>query len=147
MATAQAVEHYASMAAEAALLPKRRHGDAKSVGSHTPGPWFVELHTADGAGYRNHSGLPLPEGVRISVRAGYINDRERPGVAMHVTREVDARLIAAAPDLLEAGTNAAGALQGAADALRMSGHPRTADKLLEMTLPLLRALKKATVPA
>lgn len=132
---ARALAHYGPMAMDALVAPKRRRGDAKAVGAHTPGPWSLYDARPDGA-----EAIYINAGPAFLGTAHVAPLREDEGCA-------NARLIAAAPDLLEAGIAAAGALQGAADALRMSGHPRTADKLLEMALPLLRALKKATVPA
>lgn len=133
---ARALAHYGPMAMDALVSPKRRHGDEKAVGAaHTTGPWEAvgslvrSPRTATGGGLLI-AAVTDPDQSSFSAEA-----------------KANAQLMAAAPDLLEAGISAAGALQGAADALRMSGHPRTADKLLEMALPLLRALKKATVPA
>lgn len=54
---------------------------------HTPGPWI------------DHSFKTEP-GQMIQVRAGYINARETELVAL-VAKEEDARLIAAAPELLD----------------------------------------------
>ena len=61
---------------------------------HTPGPWFVDLHSGPGAPLvRREDGHPIC--LLESVRTGAA---ERP--------VANARLIAAAPDLLEAAKDA-----------------------------------------
>lgn len=69
---------------------------------HTPGPWHVFAHPDDDA-HGNPSEVPMAEGWPFLVAGrdrglGY----NRMHVALSVQHEADARLIAAAPDLLAA---------------------------------------------
>ena len=62
------------------------------MSKHTPGPWFIERRTNDGG--TTHHSITASEGI------GWANDRYMS--VSGCIDEHDARLIAAAPELLEA---------------------------------------------
>lgn len=110
---------------------------------HTPGPWRAScgadgVWTVDNWSPRdgNHEGL-------LVITAGPSTNRYS---------EANARLISAAPDLLEAAsighgpeafTNGGEDLIAAANALRESGHPHLADQMERKHEAELKAIRKA----
>ncbi len=58
--------------------------------------------------------------------------------------KADAQLIAAAPELLEALTEAGGAIQAAADIMIKQGNGRTAERFMDYAAKCLNAIAKAT---
>ena len=71
--------------------------------SHTPGPWKVEKRGADGIGY------PITEPVSVGAFPWLVNVPAPPfalgavgALVCYENGEANARLMAAAPDLLEA---------------------------------------------
>lgn len=81
-----------------------RH-DRDDTPMHTPGPWTAKFGPGAGGGYQ---GVDGPKGERVAL----CDEDTRMGV---FTREANARLIAAAPDLLEALRSL---LSASADAIR-----------------------------
>lgn len=110
----------------------------------TPGAWSTRA-AADGAG---NIGILVadPGAPRGAVIVAEVFSELRYEGQRSEQTLWNAHLIAAAPDLLLAGIEACGALQGAAEIMRRLGNDRTADKLLELMQPLVAAINKATKP-
>lgn len=111
------------------------------MGAHTPGPWHA---TSSG------EGLPLTR-IGYAMR-GLGGGYDSHCIALMSVEQRDdevvsanAQLIAAAPDLLEAGIQAAGVLQGCASILESLDNPRTAERVRDAADRMLRALGKAVL--
>lgn len=99
------------------------------MSAHTPGPWSVVGHvvkSCDGQTNIAHVTQMMGDG---------------PGVAA-----ANGRLIAAAPELLDALVDATGTLKGCAEALRGVDAPRTAAMVEARVESLMALLVKATKP-
>lgn len=69
----------------------------ENIVSHTPGPWTAEYSKLDMPGWRVHSVLR-----QVPPYDAYPALRANLAFSAHETAEADARLIAAAPELLDA---------------------------------------------
>ena len=102
---------------------------------HTPGPWSVQTGSVI-AGFRpDDSGLPLMV-AQLVVPIHYSGELGRQA-DVNVMHE-NARLIAAAPDLLEACTQAIGRLKTLYDA------DEATNKDIEVLSTLMQAVAKVT---
>lgn len=99
---------------------------------HTPGPWKVE--------YENYGNGSFREWFNVGPARVYITDSRTAmeGLGQTAEAEANARLIAAAPELLEALEKIAEHIPGSV------GHPSALDCCVQMRDDAIAAIKAAT---
>lgn len=119
---------------------------------HTPGPWQAVRMYSDALTVLDPKGFEIVEATRTAILPDY---EERLGVGHWALSEqahrdlsdeeqaANARLIAAAPDLLAAGMEAAGSLSAAMEIMTRLGYGRTANVMQAYHDALVAAIAKA----
>lgn len=110
------------------------------MSAHTSGPWeFVPKLSAS----ENHKGFFI-RAEKASRNGKWALAEVKPSDEDGNLGEANARLIAAAPDLLDSAVEAAGCISACIEMLTRTGHTTTAAKLREYHARQLAVIAKAT---